>query len=1619
MEKGTNALRRILLSFLSVTLLFSAFAQTNTAKTVSITANCGGYYEYLPASYNSTTQKYPVVFYLHSAAVYGKGTSTDLQKLLTEGIPYYINNKTFPASFTVNGQTSSFIVISPQFIAKPSMADVKAVIDYVSANYRIDKARIYLTGHSVGGDATIKYPNTGLTPSKQLAGIAASSAFNNPYVDSGAKYIAAANLPVRMYHSTDDTQAPYTWSQNFVNKINSYNPAVKAQLYLFSGYTHSVAWQRMFDPTFRDGGYNVYEWLLTGRRDQPPVALAGNDTTITWPANTVNLNGSNSYDPDKDPITYSWKKISGPAQYNFSNATVANPTVTGLIPGNYTFQLTVTDTFSYNSVSSVNVTVFNPNPNVPPVANAGPDQNLLWPANTVTVNGSASTDPDGAIQTYRWNMIAGNGGTISDTTAISPKVSNLKPGQSVFVLTVTDNQGASNSDTTVVTIVNNNLNVAPTVTAGIDTTIYLPVSSIALNKASANDPDGQIVSYRWTKLSGPTSYLFSDSTILNPTVSNLTEGTYQFSLSVKDDSSAISTATIKVTVSAIQRVLIDVGPNLTTSPDQWGKYWNNMTDGRAGVRISNAVTALNQSTTVSLEVVNRIDGTYNTAGTGLNSGNGTGIVGDYTANATDDYAFSYEGTTNGRWRIFGLNPQSTYTIKFWGTRATTSDRIIQIKKTTDTVWQTYNAANNKNINTAASFTVTGLTEVSFDILTKTGSTFGYINVIDINIYNTPSSGNQSPVVYAGADQSVALPNNTGITLTGTASDPDGTIASTLWSQISGPSSTTIATPTSLSTTINGFVTGIYQYELKATDNLGAVSKDTIQVTALAPAVPKAVDTINCGRTLKIVVLGSSTAYGKGATPVDSSWVNKYLLYIKSKNSANTIVNLAEPGYTTYDVLRPTGYIPPTNRPAPDSLHNITKALSLNPDLIIVNLPSNDVAYDYTLTEQKANYAVAQSLADSAHVPVWITTPQPRSNLNAGELDSLKAMVTWTNSYYGSHAIDFWTTIANPDGTINPLYAYGDNVHVNNAGHHVLYTRVVENRLLDSMCLRLKPNIPPVVTVSGDQTITLPVNSVTVSGSATDSDGTIASTNWSQVSGPSTATISSPSSLQTSITSLIQGTYQFALKATDNQGAATSASLKVIVNAPPPLPSKPVANAGSDQIITLPVNSVILSGSATDSGSTIASTLWTQISGPASANIATPSSLQTNVSSLQAGIYKFQLKVIDSLNDADSGMVSVTVNPAPNKLPVVSAGADQTITLPTNSVNLTGSANDSDGTIVSTVWTQISGPSTATITNGNTLSATVSGLVQGVYKFQLKATDNAGGSSVSTVQVTVNAAPVTGTTKYIKVQVYGGTGAYIDTQWNNWNVGTASVSNVSSTTFNYSDGTKSAISTNLSYTQAIGDNNAGYASTISNTMCPAAVLRYTSYSNSLRTLTINGLNTSVKYNLELYASRYSSGNTTIFTVNGTSVTITTYDNYTNKAAFSNIVPNAQGQIIVTIDKGSTYNYLNGFMITEQGATASLIVNNQRLNEQTELKLQGFNVYPNPAHNNIKLTLNDPYSGMIHARIIDMNGRVLKQEQLIKNEVQKNWTIPLTELNKGVYLIQLQIGNKTVSKEIIIQ
>ena len=281
------------------------------------------------------------------------------------------------------------------------------------------------------------------------------------------------------------------------------------------------------------------------------------------------------------------------------------------------------------------------------------------------------------------------------------------------------------------------------------------------------------------------------------------------------------------------------------------------------------------------------------------------------------------------------------------------------------------------------------------------------------------------------------------------------------------------------------------------------------------------------------------------------------------------------------------------------------------------------------------------------------------------------------------------------------------------------------------------NILPVANAGPDQTIALPVDSVTQLGIGTDANGTITSYNWTKISGPSTYNIVNPTSPGTSVTGLGQGVYQFQLKVIDNNSATGTDTMQVTVNALPNQP--PAANAGLDQTITMPTNSVTLSGSGSDPDGTISSYKWTEISGPSSYTIVNANSAGTSVTSLVQGVYQFQLTVTDNNGATGTDVILITVNAAANIAPIANAGLDQTITLPVNSVTLSGSGSDADGTVVSYVWTEISGPSGYNIVNSNSPVTDVAGLVQGVYQFQLTVTDNSGAIGTDIIQVTVNAA----------------------------------------------------------------------------------------------------------------------------------------------------------------------------------------------------------------------------------------------------------------------------------------
>ena len=187
------------------------------------------------------------------------------------------------------------------------------------------------------------------------------------------------------------------------------------------------------------------------------------------------------------------------------------------------------------------------------------------------------------------------------------------------------------------------------------------------------------------------------------------------------------------------------------------------------------------------------------------------------------------------------------------------------------------------------------------------------------------------------------------------------------------------------------------------------------------------------------------------------------------------------------------------------------------------MPTNDAANDFSVAEQQANYERALRLADSAHVPVWVTTTQPRNNMTVAQVSNLIAMRDWTYTRFGDKAVDFWTTIANPDGSIAAYYDY-DYAHVNDLGHNVLYKRMVAETILDSLCSRVTQIL--VARAGNDVALTLPANSTVLSsaGSYSSLNGVITGYQWAKISGPAAGQILTPTAANCTVNNLVEGRY---------------------------------------------------------------------------------------------------------------------------------------------------------------------------------------------------------------------------------------------------------------------------------------------------------------------------------------------------------------------------------------------------------------------------------------------------------------------------------------------------------------
>lgn len=201
---------------------------------------------------------------------------------------------------------------------------------------------------------------------------------------------------------------------------------------------------------------------------------------------------------------------------------------------------------------------------------------------------------------------------------------------------------------------------------------------------------------------------------------------------------------------------------------------------------------------------------------------------------------------------------------------------------------------------------------------------------------------------------------------------------------------------------------------------------------------------------KVVVMGSSTAAGQGSSSPSTSWVGRLQSHFRKNNSDGldtTVTSIAFSGQTTYHQM-PTGFVSPIpGRPAPDPNSNVTRALSFSPDVIIINLPTNDIANGYTKKECMDNFRLMYQAITAANVPCYITTSQPRS-LSTALKDSLKTLADSVKNNFALHSIDFWTDLVTTDGlnNIKPEVSVGDGIHINDLGHNYVFIRTRDRNI---------------------------------------------------------------------------------------------------------------------------------------------------------------------------------------------------------------------------------------------------------------------------------------------------------------------------------------------------------------------------------------------------------------------------------------------------------------------------------------------------------------------------------------------------------------------------------------------
>lgn len=449
---------------------------------------------------------------------------------------------------------------------------------------------------------------------------------------------------------------------------------------------------------------------------------------------------------------------------------------------------------------------------------------------------------------YQWRQIAGASVTLQDATLATARfIAPTLSQQSIlrFNLEVTDGNNAKTEAVAEVTVLamDNNTNQPPTVTAGTPQTVAFGAS--VTQKGSANDSDGQVASYAWTQLSGPTVSLTgadTDSVSFNAPadIANRNGASIRLQLTATDNLGASNSAEVTITMQANRPPTVNAGVDQVVSTSANVSLNGSASDpdnnlaSQQWTQISGTTTTLSQANTLQpsftapavsqqQQLVFRLVATdsvgafnQDTVTITVNPSTGTGTNQPPLANAGAD-----------------IQAISGQTVQLQGTAIDNDGSISSIQWK----WLAGTPVTLVNSNQlSASFQapiVTQSSSVSLQLQVTDDQGASASDVVLVTI-NPP---NVAPTVSAGADRIVA--SGSVVNVSAQAADSDGVISTYSWSQISGPSIT--LTPnnqadTSFNAPVVSANTDIV-LQVQVTDNSNASASDQIIITVSPNNIP--------------------------------------------------------------------------------------------------------------------------------------------------------------------------------------------------------------------------------------------------------------------------------------------------------------------------------------------------------------------------------------------------------------------------------------------------------------------------------------------------------------------------------------------------------------------------------------------------------------------------------------------------------------------------------------------------------------------------------------------------------------------------------------------------------------